>query len=313
MGTGRQDRRHRPDRAHPGRTRRPTRACSITCASSSLKVPEAKLRGYQQGRFSFNVRGGRASTAPATVRSRSRCTSSPTCTSVRGLQGQAVQPRDARGAVQGPVDRRRARDERRRGARVLPAHPDQRHMQTLSVGAGYVRLGQPAPTCRAARPSASSSAPSSTSGRPATRCTCSTSRPPACTSRTCESCWRFQRLVDRQHRARDRAQPRRDQDRRLADRPRPRARTRRQGRRHARPSPLPSNPCPTGRFLAEALERPQLPLETTDSLVPQGDPAALHRGRCCCIPADVTTRLVVLCPGLSVAACALDRRAGSQR
>ena len=38
---------------------------------------------------------------------------------LRRLQGQALQPRDARGAVQGQVDRRRARHDGGRGARVL--------------------------------------------------------------------------------------------------------------------------------------------------------------------------------------------------
>ena len=43
---------------------------------------------------------------------------------VRAVPRQALQPRDARRALQGQDDRRRARDARRGGARVLPAHPE---------------------------------------------------------------------------------------------------------------------------------------------------------------------------------------------
>ena len=45
--------------ARRGPTRRPTPACSTTSASCSPQTTEAKVRGYQPGRFSFNVKGGR--------------------------------------------------------------------------------------------------------------------------------------------------------------------------------------------------------------------------------------------------------------
>jgi excinuclease ABC subunit A len=44
------------------------------------KTPDAKVRGYRPGRFSFNVRGGRCETCKGTGRSRLRCTSCRMCT-----------------------------------------------------------------------------------------------------------------------------------------------------------------------------------------------------------------------------------------
>ena len=66
---------------------------------------------------------------------------------MRAVPRQALQPRDARGPLQGQVDRRRARHDGRRGLRVLratsrrsPAGCDTLH----DVGLDYIRLGQPA-------------------------------------------------------------------------------------------------------------------------------------------------------------------------
>ena len=63
--------------------------------------------------------------------------------------GQALQPRDARGPLQGQVDRRRARDAGR--ARRSSSSPTSRRStggcKTLhDVGLDYIRLGQPATT-----------------------------------------------------------------------------------------------------------------------------------------------------------------------
>ena len=113
-------------------------------------VPEARVRGYKpgplqlqrQGRPLRELQGRRDPQDRDAVPARR-------LRPVRGLQGQALQPRGARDPLQGQVDRRRARDDHRRGARVLlaPCPNVRAKLQTLNdVGLGYVHLGQPATT-----------------------------------------------------------------------------------------------------------------------------------------------------------------------
>jgi excinuclease ABC subunit A len=55
------------------------------------KTEESRIRGYQPGRFSFNVKGGRCEACAGTARSGSRCTSCPTSTSsARSARGSAT-------------------------------------------------------------------------------------------------------------------------------------------------------------------------------------------------------------------------------
>jgi energy-coupling factor transporter ATP-binding protein EcfA2 len=160
---------------------------------------------------------------------------------LRRLQGQALQPRDAGSAVQGQVDRRRARHDgrgRRRllqggaaGARDL-ADCCTASASTTSMSASRRRR------CPAARPSASNS-PRNCQAR---------HRPHALHPGRADHRPAFPRrgkkllevlhelVVAGQHRGGDRAQSRSHQDRRLGHRPRPRRRRRRRRNRRLGPA-----------------------------------------------------------------------------
>ena len=83
-------------------------------------VPESRVRGYSPGRFSFNVKGGRCENCKGDGILKIEMQFLPDVyVPVRGLQGQALQPGGARDPLQGQVDRGRARDDDRGGARLL--------------------------------------------------------------------------------------------------------------------------------------------------------------------------------------------------
>jgi excinuclease ABC subunit A len=68
---------------------------------------------------------------------------------LRGMPRQALQPRDARGEVQGPLDRRRARHDDRGRRGVLQGRSRRsatRCTCSTKVGLGYVKVGQQATT-----------------------------------------------------------------------------------------------------------------------------------------------------------------------
>ena len=157
------------------------------------QVPEARIRGFQPGRFSFNVRGGRCENCAGDGQIKIEMHFLPdvyvTCEVCKGRRynRETLEVKYKGRSISDVLAM--SVDEALEFFQNIP--PIKRQMQTLSdVGLGYIKLGQPAPTLSGERRSASSWRRSSTSGRPATRCTCWTSRPPGCISRTSASCSR---------------------------------------------------------------------------------------------------------------------------
>jgi energy-coupling factor transporter ATP-binding protein EcfA2 len=112
---------------------------------------------------------------------------------LRRLQGQALQPRDPGSEVQGQVDRRRARHDRRGGADFFKAvPPDPRQDGDAQARRPRLRQGRPAGHHAVGRrgPARQAVQGAVASAPPAARSTSSTSRPPACTSTTSRSCWK---------------------------------------------------------------------------------------------------------------------------
>jgi excinuclease ABC subunit A len=144
-------------------------------------LPDSKARGYKAGRYSFNVKGGRCESCQGDGILRIEMHFSRRVRAVRAVRRPALQPRDARGALQGDEHRRRPRHDGGAGVRVPGAHPqDPAESSTRCATSGWAtsRWARRRRRCRAARPSASSSPRSWPRSRPAARSTSSTSRPP---------------------------------------------------------------------------------------------------------------------------------------
>ncbi|MDE1838233.1 MAG: excinuclease ABC subunit A, partial [Euryarchaeota archaeon] len=113
------------------------------------ETPEAKVRGYQQGRFSFNVKGGRCETCAGDGTIKIEMHFLPdvyvNCEDCAGARYNRetleIRYRDKSIAdvLNMPIDEALTFFDRQPA--IL------RHVQSLAdVGLGYVRLGQPAPT-----------------------------------------------------------------------------------------------------------------------------------------------------------------------
>ncbi|MDQ3210550.1 MAG: excinuclease ABC subunit UvrA, partial [Actinomycetota bacterium] len=113
------------------------------------QVPEAKLRGYQPGRFSFNVRGGRCENCAGDGQIKIEMHFLPdvyvTCEVCKGRRynRETLEVKYKGRSIADVLEM--SVDEALEFFQPIP--PIKRHMQTLSdVGLGYVKLGQPGPT-----------------------------------------------------------------------------------------------------------------------------------------------------------------------
>jgi excinuclease ABC subunit A len=113
------------------------------------QVPEARLRGFQPGRFSFNVRGGRCENCAGDGQIKIEMHFLPdvyvTCEVCKGKRynRETLEVRYKGRTIADVLEM--SVNEALTFFENIP--PIRRHLQTLSdVGLGYVKLGQPAPT-----------------------------------------------------------------------------------------------------------------------------------------------------------------------
>ena len=158
------------------------------------KTQEARARGLQAGPVLVQREGRALRGVPRRRPDQDRdALPARRVRAVRAVPRQALQPRDARGALQGPHDRRRAGDDRRGGARLLPAHPeDQAQAPGAARRGARLREARPAGHHavgrRGAAGEAGLGAEQGRDGQDALHPRRAHHR--ACTSPTCGGCWR---------------------------------------------------------------------------------------------------------------------------
>jgi excinuclease ABC subunit A len=113
------------------------------------QVPEARVRGYKPGRFSFNVRGGRCETCAGEGQIKIEMHFLPdvyvTCEQCKGKRynRETLEVKYKGRSISDVLEM--SIDEALEFFRNIPNIA--RHLQTISdVGLGYMRMGQPAPT-----------------------------------------------------------------------------------------------------------------------------------------------------------------------
>src|SRR5207244_1366023 len=113
------------------------------------QMPEARVRGYKPGRFSFNVRGGRCETCAGEGQIKIEMHFLPdvyvTCEQCKGKRynRETLEVKYKGRSISDVLDM--SIDEALEFFRNIPNIA--RHLQTISdVGLGYMRMGQPAPT-----------------------------------------------------------------------------------------------------------------------------------------------------------------------
>ena len=121
---------------------------------------EAKARGYKEGRFSFNVKGGRCETCQGDGVLRIEMNFlARRLRSMQRLQRQTLQQRNPKRALQGQKHRRSPRHDCGGSSQILREHTTDfpQTSNVLDVGLGYIKLGQSSTTYRAEKASVSKS------------------------------------------------------------------------------------------------------------------------------------------------------------